>query len=127
MSTITPILRKFGLLDSEDYLVPPEDHHVYDLVQKMVKLRSIIEDGKKLTPIQKADLADMEAAKDYYDEAIEDELNNLEGAEGDEDEDEDEFEDEEEEPETPTDVTTAVADIDLEEVEDEEEDKSYEE
>jgi hypothetical protein len=89
MSDITTVLKKHGLLDAEEYLVPPQNRNVMRLVNKIVKYRTIIGEGKTLTPEEKLDLTEMETAKDYYDDALEEELKNLEGEE-DEDQDEDE-------------------------------------
>jgi|JI10StandDraft_1071094.scaffolds.fasta_scaffold02467_20 peptidoglycan hydrolase CwlO-like protein len=124
---ITNILKKFGLLDHEEYLVPPEHPNVAKLIQRLVKMRSIVEEGKMLTPEQKVDLKDLEAAKDYYDEALEDEL-----ALHDEDEDdEEELDDDEEEDEgdegdegEPNDEHDADKEIVLDD--DDEEDETYE-
>lgn len=90
MSNITTILKRFGMLDAEDYLVPPENPRVYELVMNIVRLRSIVEEGKQLTPQQKIDLKEMETAKDYYDEALEEELEALRAAGHRDEEDEDE-------------------------------------
>lgn len=91
MSNITTILKRFGMLDAEDYLVPPENPRVYELVMNIVRLRSIVEEGKQLTPQQKIDLKEMETAKDYYDEALEEELEALLAAGKRDEEDEEDF------------------------------------
>lgn len=134
---ITEILKRFGLLDHEEYLVPPEHPNVTKMIQRLVKMRSIVEDGKVLTPQQKADLRDLEAAKDYYDEALDEELelhNEQDDEEEVDDEAEDDDEEEEGEPESASPVEEPVktrSKITLQElveddVDDDEEDETYE-
>lgn len=130
---ITNILKRFGLLDHEEYLVPPEHPNVAKLIQRLVKMRSIVEDGKVLTPEQKAELKDLEAAKDYYDEALEDELeqNDEEDDEEEDDVEEDDEEDEDEDDEEEADEEQAPVTVQqlIEEDDhddDDEEDETYE-
>lgn len=123
---ITNILKKFGLLDHEEYLVPPEHPNVTKLIQRLVKMRSIVEEGKMLTPEQKADLKDLEAAKDYYDEALEDELALHDEDEDDEEELDDEEEDEGDEGDEGDENSPNEQDADIVLDDDDEEDETYE-
>lgn len=90
---ITSILKKFKLLDADEYLVPPEHITIRQLVRKIASYRNVIGEGKKLSPDQYEELADMETAKDYYDEALEDELDEL-NVDEEEDKEEEDIEDE---------------------------------
>ena len=98
-SVLTQILRRYGLLDSEDFLVPPENPAVLALIKRLASLRATVEAGLVLQPAQKLELADIETAKDYYDRVLEDEIQRLTSGEIDEqtpDENEDDTEDEDE-------------------------------
>lgn len=91
--SITTILKKYGLLDEEEYLVHPEHKNVIGLFNKLVKARSLLEDGKVITEQQKIELEHMQIAVDYYDEVLDEEAVRLAEEEGIvEEEEEDDFE-----------------------------------
>ena len=139
---ITKILRKYKLLDDEDYLVPPDSKHASKLVHHLASLRDIAESAVDLSPEEKIEMHEIQMAFDYYNDALDEELGQMTGeyverdeeCEEDEEEEEDEFyEDEEEEEEDEGDAESledkgiAVADLGhiVEDIE-EEEDDSFE-
>ena len=129
---ITRILKRFKLLDAEEYLLPPEHPNVMRLIKQLVNLRAIVEDGKILTPEQQQEVNDMQTAIDYYDDALDDEVVRLTGPDGDgeEDFDDDEEEGDDEEEQSGPSGTSGSGDEDNGEVVgmeiDSEEDESYE-
>ena len=72
ISTLTDALRRYGLIDDEDYLVPPEHPNVDALTRGMAGLLELMADGLKLTPQDNQRLKAMQRAFDYYNEALQD-------------------------------------------------------
>lgn len=106
---ITRILHKYGLLDDEEYLIPPESEAALEMVKLLARLRHIAENGGRLTDEQKVDLKEVQIAYDYYNEALDEEVVRMTGELGqsesecevvdDYEEDDDEIEEDEEEEE----------------------------
>jgi hypothetical protein len=95
MSDISSILRRFNLLDDEDYLVPPDHPAVKIFIKNVVDTLKQYEEGKIKTPEQQTYLQELIKAKDYYDEVLDEEAAALVGepayvnAEEDDEEDDD--------------------------------------
>ena len=117
--SITVALENNGLLDDEGYLLPPTHPKVENFTRRLFKMAELQQSGIKLTPEYSAQLKEMQFAFDYYQEALEEEAQNIEG--GDEQEEEEEDEDENED-----DDEDENEDEDEEENEDEDEDEDGE-
>jgi len=92
--SITEALHQYGLLDSDGFLVPPEHPKIKAFTKKMVATMQLQAQGIKLPEETKQQLRTMIMVHDYYNEALQDLVDN--GSYID-DEDEDDEEDEEDE------------------------------
>jgi hypothetical protein len=90
--SLTDALQTYGLLDSEGYLVHPNNPNVKALTKSMFPLLEMQQTGLKLTPQDKMRLMGMQMAFDYYNEELQ-ALDSSQEVEEDEDEDETEEDD----------------------------------
>lgn len=84
-ANLTAALKRNGLLDDEDYLLPPEHESVTLFVKRLFQLAEIQQKGIKLTKQDSARLKEMQMVFDYYEEVLEEEANALENSEADSD------------------------------------------
>ena len=69
---LTDALRNYGLIDDQNYLVPPQHPSVDALTRRMAQLLELQADGLKLGPQDLQRLRAMQTAFDYYNEAVAD-------------------------------------------------------
>lgn len=92
--SLSDALRMYGLLDTDGYLVSPDNPNVANLTRKMASLMELQADGLRLTLEDKQRLKTMHMVFDYYNEALQDLENDLmDDSEVDEDDDDTEDED----------------------------------
>lgn len=84
-------LMSYGLLDDDGYLVPPEHQNVGRLTQKMYNLLEAKHSGRKLSKEDQQSLHLMTIAFDYYNEALDEYLDEEEEEPEEEEEEEDSF------------------------------------
>jgi len=136
---ITKILRKYHLLDDEDYLVSPDSRESMNLVKRLASLREVVESGNVLTPDQELELREIQIAYDYYNDELDEEVVRMTGDyveheeeceeedEYEEELDEEELEEDEIDGESLEDKGISVADLGrIVEEDDSEDDRSYE-
>lgn len=133
---ITRILRKYHLLDDEDYLVSPDCQEALDLVKRLARLQETTEAGGVLTPDQETERQEIQIAFDYYNDELDAEVVRMTGeyvqheeeCEEEEDYEEEDFDDEDDDDDVESleDKGILVADLDKYVEEDSEEDGSYE-
>jgi hypothetical protein len=76
---ITNILNENGLLDAEGYLLPPQHAAVTKFTKQLFRLEELKQTGAKQSKEDKKRLERMHIAFDYYQEALEEEAQILEG------------------------------------------------
>lgn len=93
---LTNALKINGLLDDDNFLLPPDHPNVDLFTKRFFQLAEIQQKGIKLTKQDAMRLKEMQMAFDYYEEALEEEARIIEEGYSDEDEDDDDDEEEDE-------------------------------
>lgn len=71
---IDELLSRFGLLDGEGFLMPPQHPAVERLTQRMVDLMEVQQSGLKLSADTVLELKALQCVFDYYNSVLEDQL-----------------------------------------------------